>query len=387
MEINQIDERQQNINRWRLILGAQNTDGAGVGSALSSDEEAMERTLAALYDGDRQAGLGGSAPNVARWLGDIRKFFPKSVVTMMQKDALSRLNLKQMLSQPEFLEQVEPDVHLVANLLSLSRVLPEKTKETARFVVKKVVDALIDKLTYPLTSAVRGALSRSIRNRRPHYNEMDWLRTIRINLKHYLPERKTIIAEKRIGYGRKQTSLKDVILCVDQSGSMASSVVYAGIFGAVLASMPALRTRVVVFDTSVVDLTEHVADPVELLFGTQLGGGTDINRALAYCQTLVQKPDDTILVLITDLFEGGDGVDMIRRVRQITTEGVQLITLLALSDDGAPGYNHAVAAEFAELGVPAFGCTPEQFPDLMAAAIQKQDMQQWAAAQGIVVKR
>jgi len=168
---------------------------------------------------------------------------------------------------------------------------------------------------------------------------------------------------------------------------VATSVVYAGVFGAVLASLPAVRTQVVVFDTSVVDLTHELHDPVELLFGTQLGGGTDINRALAYCQTLIRQPHDTILILISDLYEGGNREEMLKRAAALAGSGVQMIALLALNDDGAPSYDHNVASAFTALGVPAFACTPDLFPELMAAAINRHDLAQWAAARNIVAAR
>ena len=246
--------------------------------------------------------------------------------------------------------------------------------------MRKVVEELERKLEEPMRSAVMGALNRSIRNRRPRHNEIDWNRTIRANLRHYQPDYHTIIPETRIGYGRKRQSLRDIILCIDQSGSMASSVVYSGVFGAVLASLPAVKTQIVVFDTSVVDLSDKLDDPVEVLFGTQLGGGTDINRALSYCQSLIQRPEQTILVLISDLIEGGVRENLLRRASSIIDSGVNLLTLLALSDDGAPVYDHQNAADLAALGSPAFACTPDLFPDLMAAAIQRRDISQWAAA-------
>ena len=181
--------------------------------------------------------------------------------------------------------------------------------------------------------------------------------------------------ERLIGYGRRTTAVqRDVVLCVDQSGSMAASVVYSGVFAAVLASMRSLRTSLVVFDTAVVDLTEELHDPVEVLFGTQLGGGTDINRAIAYSQGLITRPRDTIFVLISDLYEGGVRDEMLRRVAAMIAAGVQVIVLLALSDEGAPAYDHDNAAALAAMGVPAFACTPDAFPDLMAAAIQRQDL-------------
>lgn len=384
---------EESLRRWRLILGGQQADGTGM--KLAGNDLAMDAALEALYgsgsgDGEPgragkkgRGGLGGSAPNVARWLGDIRKFFPSSVVRVMQQDALERLNLRQMLLEPEMLAAVEPDVHLVANLLSLNSVLPAKTKETARQVVGRVVEEIERKLANPLRQAVMGSLNRAVRNRRPRHNEIDWGKTIRANLKHYQPDYHTIIPESLIGYGRKRSALRDIILCVDQSGSMATSVVYAGIFGAVLASLAAIRTRVVVFDTAVVDLTNELHDPVELLFGTQLGGGTDINRALAYCQDLIQQPHDTILVLISDLYEGGNRTEMLKRAAALVGSGVKMIALLALSDDGAPSYDHTTAETLAGMGVPAFACTPDLFPDLMAAAISNLDMGQWAASHDI----
>jgi len=375
------DPLSERLRRWRLILGGDQANGTGV--ELQGDDLSIDRALAALYDSDRRGNLGSSYPAVARWLGDIRAYFPTPVVCLLQQDALERLDLRQMLLQPELLETIEPDVHMVATLLSLSGVMPQKTKETARQVVRKVVEELERRLANPLRQAVNGALNRSAHNRRPRHNEMDWPRTIRANLKHYQPEYQTIIPETRIGFGRKRAALRNVVLCIDQSGSMAASVVYAGIFGAVLASLPALKTQVVAFDTAVVDLSELCADPVELLFGARLGGGTDINRALAYCQGLIGQPHDTILFLISDLYEGGDRDEMLKRAATLVASGVQVIALLALNDDGAPSFDHHTAAALFTLGVPAFACTPDQFPALMAAVIQRQDITQWAAANGI----
>ncbi len=380
-----LPEADERLRRWRLLLGGGEADGLGL--QLHDHDQAMDRALEALYDAERSGGLGASAPSVARWLGDIREYFPSAVVQVMQQDALDRLNLRQMLLEPEMLAAVEPDVHLAATLLALNRVMPERSKATARQVVRRVVADLERRLAQPTRQAVQGALNRAARKRRPRYNEMDWPRTIRANLKHYQPAYHSLIPETRLGYGRQRGALRDLILCVDQSGSMAASVVYAGVFGAVLASLPAVATRVVVFDTAVVDLTEDLQDPVELLFGTQLGGGTDINRALGYCQTLVRRPADTILFLISDLFEGGHRDELLKRAAALTGAGVQVVVLLALSDDGAPSFDHGVAGRLAALGIPAFACTPDLFPDLMAAAIQRQSLPAWAASNGIVVAR
>lgn len=369
--------------RWRLVLGS---DADCI--PLASPDATIDNTLNALYGAQpaaRQGGLQGSAPKVSRWLGDIRTYFPASVVQVMQKDAMERLGLQQMLLEPEMLRSVQADVHLVATLLSLNRIMPNKTRDTARQVVRKVVEELEKKLANPLRQAVSGSLNRAARNFRPRHNEIDWLRTIRANLRHYQADYQTIIPERRIGFARKGQCLRDIVLCVDQSGSMAPSVVYASVFAAVLASIKAVSTQVVVFDTAVVDLTPLLADPVDVLFGTQLGGGTDIDKALAYCQGLVKRPQDTIFVLISDLYEGGNARQMLARAKTMADSGMQMIALLALDDQGAPSYDHHHAAYFASLGIPCFACTPDKFPDLMAAAIKKQDMRQWAAQAGIAV--
>ena len=377
------DER---LRRWRLVLGGGAADGTGC--ELAGRDAAMDRTLTALYGrgpsgagaggrgegrgAERSAGLGGSAPQVARWLGDIRTYFPSSVVQVMQRDAIDRLGLSALLLEPEMLEAVEPDVHLVGTLLSLNKAMPETTKETARAVVRKVVDDLEKRLATKTRATLTGALDRSARTHRPRHRDIDWDRTIRANLKHYLPEHGTVVPERLIGYGRAAQGVKkEVVLCIDQSGSMAASVVYASVFGAVLASMRSLDTRLVVFDTAVVDLTDELDDPVDVLFGTQLGGGTDINRALAYCQSLITRPADTVVVLISDLYEGGIRDEMLKRVAAMKGAGVQFVALLALSDEGAPSYDREHAAALAALGAPAFACTPDLFPEVMAAAVER----------------
>jgi Mg-chelatase subunit ChlD len=373
------------LERWRLILGQKADTEQEV--TLTAEQKGMDAVLEALYDAQRQGSLGASSPNVNRWLGDIRRYFPKPVVQIMQRDALERLGLTQLLLEPELLASVEPDVHLVGTLLSLNKALPDKTRETARRVVKKVVEDLEKKLRNPLREAVQSALNRTVRNRRPRANEIDWRRTIYQNLKHYQPDLQTIIPEHLAGYGRKGQALRHVILLLDQSGSMAGSVVYAGILGSVLASVRSVRTNIVAFDTAVVDLTEHQHDPVELLFATQLGGGTDIAKALGYAETLVRTPQDTILVLISDLFEGGDRAEMFKKAASLRRSGAMVVALLALSDEGTPAYDHDNAAVFAALDIPAFACTPALFADLMAAAIQKRDLKNWAGENGLSVKQ
>jgi Mg-chelatase subunit ChlD len=388
----------ERLRRWRLVLGGGEADGTGQG--LAGEDAGRDNVLDALYGGpgstesgggdgatrpgSRAGGIGRSSPRVARWLGDIRRYFPAGVVSVLQRDAMERLGLAQLLLEPELLGAVQPDIHLVGTLLALRRAIPDHSRETARAVVRSVTDALEARLAAPTRQAVTGALHRAARTRRPRAGDIDWNRTIAANLRHYRPELGTVIPERLVGYGRRSPQmLRDIILCVDQSGSMAASVVYASVFGAVLASVRSLATRLVVFDTAVVDLTDELDDPVDVLFGIQLGGGTDIAGALTYCAARVTRPRDTILVLISDLFEGGDAEEMLRVAAALVASGVTVVALLALSDEGAPAYDHDHAAALAALGVPAFACTPDLFPDLMAAAVERRDLQAWTAARGL----
>jgi Mg-chelatase subunit ChlD len=373
--------------RWRLMLGEASADELDI--SLGREEQKMDGALAALYDSAeedsadparRSGGLGSSAPRVARWLGDIRTYFPTSVVQVMQRDAIERLQLTSMLLEPELLDSIQPDVHLVSSLVSLSHVMPESTKRTARAVVGQVVAEIDRRIANKTRAAVTGAVSRATRTRRPRPRDIDWSSTIRRNLDHYLPDQRTVVPERLVGYGRGANALvKEVVVAIDQSGSMAESVVYAAVFGATLASIRSVKVSVVAFDTEIADLTDQLSDPVDVLFGCQLGGGTDINRALAYCQRLITRPSESILVLISDLYEGGIADEMLRRIAELLRAGVTVVVLLALSDSGAPAYDHEHASALAALGVPTFACTPDQFPDLLALAISRGDIGQWAA--------
>jgi Mg-chelatase subunit ChlD len=374
--------------RWQLALGVDDEK-----NELSDRDRRLNTALSALYDSSnekRRGGLGASSPRVAKWLGDIREFFPTPVVQIVQKDAFERLNLKALMLEPEFLSTLEADIHLVADLIALRAAIPGKTLETARQVVRKVVDDLLRRLEHNTRETLRGALNRSQRTRRPRHADIDWPRTIRANLRHYQPQHRTVVPETLVGHTRHMKSraqLAHVILCVDQSGSMATSVVYSSIFAAVMASIPGLSTKLICFDTSIVDLTDQLADPVEVLFGVQLGGGTDINSALAYCEKQVENPTKTYLVLITDLYEGGDSKSMLARAAAIKQSGVNFIVLLALSDSGQPAYEAKHAEAIASLGCPVFACTPDQFPSMMASALTGKDLRSWAAEEDIALIR
>ncbi|MBY3432894.1 VWA domain-containing protein [Rhizobium laguerreae] len=384
------DLNQERLRRWKLALGDGDTSG------LSSSDQRMAAALSALYDTDdtpkkgQRGGLGKSSPKVAKWLGDIREFFPSPVVQVIQKDAFDRLGLQALIMEPEFLETLEADVHLVAQLMNLRGQMPPRTVETARAVIAKVVEELMKRLRGRTEETLVGALNRSKRTRRPRFSDIDWHRTINANLRHWQPEYNTIVPETLIGYSRKtrtRADLDHVMLCVDQSGSMAPSVVFASIFAAVMASLPVLSTQLVCFDTAVVDWTEQLADPVSVLFGIQLGGGTDIAGALKYCHGKIEYPSKTHMVLISDLYENGNSTEMLKHAAAIKQAGINLIVLLALSDEGRPAYDAKHASVLASMGCPVFACTPDLFPDMMAAALAKQDIAAWASANDVEVIR
>lgn len=364
--------------RWQLMLGADEELGGLRGSL-----QAMDRALGALYNTgddaeDRRGGLGASAPSVTRWLGDIRNYFPSRVVRVMQTDAIERLGVRSLLTEPEVLETLEPDVHLVATLAQLSSVIPERSRATARAVVAKVARQVEERIADRLQQSVLGALNRASRTSRPRPGDIDWNRTIAANLKNYLPEHRTVVPERLIGYGRRHLGVqREFAICLDQSGSMATSVVYASIMAGVMASLRTLRTSLVAYSTDIADLTEALADPVDVIFGAQLGGGTDTSPALEYCRRTITRPSAAVLLLISDLYDS-DPKRMLEHIARIQADGIQVVVLLTLSDDGLPFYNHDVAASLGDMGVPAFGCTPDAFPDLIAAAIQGEDLGRWA---------
>jgi Mg-chelatase subunit ChlD len=387
--------------RWRLVLGRTAEQGlsqlAGRGQMLDAEQGNLDEALGQIYGGgesdgkasrERSAGLGASAPRLAKWLGDVRSYFSKDVVAVIQKDAIERKGLKQLLFEPETLGQVTPNIEMVGTLLALKNMIPDRAKEAARDIVKSVVEEIMKRLRGGLEQAVRGALDRSRHSPMRCLPNMDWARTIRRNLKNYDKKRKVVVPETFHFFARRHRRKEwNVIVCMDQSGSMADSVVYGGVTGAIFASMPSLETHVIVFDTEVVNLTEKCHDPVDLLFGVQLGGGTDINRAVAYCQGLIHDPRKTLFILLTDLYEGGNGRELVRRMEELKAAGVKAICLLALSDSGVPAHDEAMARRFTEVGVPCFGCTPKMLPVLLEGALKGQDLFKLAKTCGVKVEK
>lgn len=375
----------QRLARWRLILGAQAQERLERMGACGLTEEQllMDQALGAIYGGDagedalsgRGAGSGPSSPRISKWLGDVRALFDREIVTVIQSDAIERRGLRQLLFEPELLQNLEPDIGLASTLMTLRDQIPKRSKESVRAFIKKIVEEINRMLENDIRRAVTAALNRRAHSPLPSAAALDYKLTIERNLKNYNPDLKTILPERFFFFDRSnRTNNWTVILDIDQSGSMVESVIFSSIMACILASMNAIKTRIVAFDTSITDLTEKSDDPVDLLYGIQLGGGTDINRSVAYCQQFIEQPAKTLFFLISDLDEGGNQASLLRRLEDMKASGVTVISLLAVSDSGSPYYSAHMAQRVSALGIPCFACTPQLLPQLLEAALKGHDL-------------
>lgn len=401
----------EQLTRWRLILGKESQDelgnmanSGGAACQLSAEQLEMDEALEAIYGGndqeitrdeweEKRIGLphgsvkGRVKPRVARWLDQIRTFFPKDVVVLLQHDAIERRGMRELLFEPEIMARVEPSIDLASAVLELKHLVPEKAKDAARDLVRRVVEELRKRLESRFAQAVRGSLDRNQHTPFRSLPNLDWTRTIRRNLKHFNPELKTIIPEEISFFQRQRRQNEwNVIIAMDQSGSMASSLIYGGIMGAILASMPAIETHVVAFNhEEVVDLTEHCSDPVDLLFGVQLGGAEDYWKATCYCERFIHTPAKTLYILIADLHDTSPNEKrFVKKMAHLLESGLRAVTLLAISDQGQPSFNESLAQKLTQLGMPCFGCIPDRLPDLLAAVLKGSNLEAFATSAGDV---
>lgn len=387
-----MDEK-EHIQKWRLILGSESQsrfDKMG-GGELSPQQDLMDQALAAIYNrresggfgtggSTRGGGSGPSNPQISKWLGDVRSLFDKELVTVIQGDAMTRCGLKQLLFEPELLENLEPDVSLASTILMLKEQIPKRSKESVRVFIKKIVEEINKLLEQDIRRAVTASLNKRKHSPIPSAAAIDYKMTISRNLKNYNKELGTIVPEHFYFFDRTSTTAANkwtVILDIDQSGSMGESVIYSSIVSCILASMSSLNTRIVAFDTNIVDLTDKSDDPVDLLFGFQLGGGTNIEKSIAYCEQYIENPAKTLFFLISDLEEGGNRAGMLRRLQEMKESGVTVICLLALADGGKPYYDAQMAQKIAAMEIPCFACNPQMLPVLLERALKGQDLKQF----------
>ncbi len=373
--------------RWRLALGpgAEKVGShfsldalRGLAAAIDVDPsrlEDLDGALSFVYE-ERSAGLGPSRPNIPRWLGALREFFRHDVIALVQKDAIEKKGLTQLLFEPETLPFLEKNVELVATLVAARGLVPDRAREAARAIVREVVDEVRKKLETEVRTAILGALRRDRTSPLRVARNIDWRRTIHRNLRGWDEGRRRLVPERFYFWQSQRRHHEwDVSILVDQSGSMAESVVYSSIMAAIFASLDVLRTRLLFFDTEIVDVTPLLDDPVDVLFTAQLGGGTDIHRAVAYAQEhFIERPEKTLLLLVSDLYEGGDRPGLLARMRQLVDSRVRVVCLLALSDSGRPAYDHDTAARLGEMGIPCFGCTPRLLPAVIDRVMRGQDL-------------
>ncbi len=377
-------ENKEILKRWRLILGSSSEDtinSLGGADPLSAEELLMDSALSQIYGGSGSgsssgmAGSGKSSPKLTKWLGDLRSLFSQTEIRVIQNDAIERCGLKQLLFEPEMLDGLEPDISTAALLLTLKDQIPTKAKDNARKYISKVVEEINRRLSDDLRRSVTSALNRREHSPIPSAAALDFSTTIRRNLANYDSGRRLLLPERFWFYERaSKAGSRTVILDIDQSGSMGESAVYSSVMGCILASINSLKTHIVAFDTAVTDLTELCSDPVDLLYGIQLGGGTDIERSVAYCSGLVSEPEKTTMFLITDLYEGGNRSGLLRRLGELRSSGVNVVVLLAISDSGRPIYDEKLAEQVAALDIPCFACPPERLPELLEAALKKHSL-------------
>ncbi len=353
-------------SRWRLILGADADPNQQV--PLEKEEKELEELLSSVYSGESGKQFGRSAPKIRSWLEGIRRHFSNDIVQLMQRDALERRGVTEMLLEPELLEKIEPNAQMVAAILQLQELLPDKTKATARQLVRKLSHEVEKKLRPSIQNAVQRTKGQRSRRIAPGEAQIDWKKTILRNLKNYQPSVQTIVPEHWYGF-RKGVKLPEVYILIDKSESMMTSAVYASIIGAVLASLKSIETHLIFFDTEIHDLTGKYQDPVDILFSVPMGGGTDIAYAVMYVGQKMKRPKSSLLFLISDLFECGDRKELVHQCQNLLSRGCKILSLLCLDDKGRPEYDAGIAHQLTGLKIPCFACNPDLFPEVLEAEL------------------
>lgn len=370
--------------RWRLALGrSAEARGIGLDAAASEEARRMGEALDFVYDGDGQgggsgvdrrgrgAGDGASQLTVPSWVEAVSELFPRQAKELLEREVIKRRGLAALLESPDVLERIEPSVELVKVLITHKGLLNDRTRGLARKVIDKVVRELKERLEIRVEQAITGALRRDRHSPRKVMRNLDLKTTLRRNLKNWDEARQRLLVE-RLWYFAAERRKRPwhIVVCVDQSGSMLESAVFSAVMASIFAELPGVRTSLVLFDTNVVDLSDKVGEPVDVLLSVQLGGGTDITKALAYCTQIVREPARTIVVLITDFYEGRPESDLVRQVRQMSDAQIRMIGLGALGYDARPEYNRSTAGKLRKVGMDILACTPEKLAECMAQIIK-----------------
>lgn len=381
-------QREQAFSRWRLVLGRFSERSLG---ALQGKDQQMDRVLDYLYgreyagrgvrmsepapgqgdeSGPRSAGLEGSRLTVPDWINQVRDLFPNDTVEVIQRHALDRYKMTELVTDPEVLQSIEPNYDLLKSVLSFKGMMKGPVLTIARRVVKQVVEDLTRKLSKEIRRALWGKLNRRRRTNLKSANNLDFKRTIRANLKNYDLENKRIMLQNMYFYSRVRRHMPwHIIMAVDCSGSMVDSVIHSAVMAGIFKGLPSMRVSLVAFDTSIIDLSEQATDPVEVLMNVQLGGGTNIGNAVRYCETLVTQPNRTIFVLVTDFCEGGPPQNLIASIRRLREAGVKVLGLVALDSQAMPAYDTELAEACADAGAEIAALTPQRLAEWLGTVI------------------
>lgn len=372
----------QLLRRWRLALGRY-AERSLPSSDLSRADLRTDRALDYLYAREMEKrglrrgksdGRGGSLDPTSLtplgWLGELRDLFPQSVYETVQAHAIDNLGMSELLSDPAVLDALEPNRDLLKALIAFKGAANPEAREKIREVTRKVVEEILRQLRPRIEAALAGKPNRFRRSQLKSMQNFAWRETIRDNLKNWDSERGRIVADRLRFHGRSRRRLPwTIILCVDQSGSMLSSTIYAAVMASILAALPSVEVKLVVFDTAIVDLSSEAHDPVEVLMSVQLGGGTNIGAATEYCEGLVTQPSRTIFVLISDFEEGAPVGRLLSAVRRMASARITMLGLGALSDDAAPVYDRRMAERLAGCGMEIAALTPDRFAEWIGARI------------------
>lgn len=359
------------VSRWRLVLG-KSAEQVGISCGGDPEASAAQAAIDFVFQGDdRGAGSGDSALTVPTWIDAVSELFPRQAKEVLERELISRRGISELLDHPRLLEKIEPNVELVKTLLTHKDLLDPRARVLARKIIDQVVAQLKRQLEVRIESAITGALRKDRHSPRRVFRNLDLKKTLRKNLHNWDDERRRLLVEQLFYFAAERNKRPwHIVVCVDQSGSMLDSAIFSAVMASIFAELPAVKTSLVLFDTNVVDLSAEVGSPVDVLLKVQLGGGTDITQALVYCAGLVAEPARTIVVLITDFFEGRDEQDLIDQVRVMADSGVRMIGLGALGYDARPEYNRSTAGKCRKNGMDILACTPERLAEAMAEIIR-----------------
>jgi hypothetical protein len=359
------------LARWRLVLG-KGAEKQGIGTGGDADADAVEQVLGFVYEEEsRGGGRERSTLTVPRWIDAVAELFPREAKEVLERELIARRGVAGLLEEPKLLEKIEPNVEIVKTLLTHRGLLNEKTRGLARKIIDQVVQQLKDQLRIAIETTITGAIRRDRHSPRKVFRNLDLKTTLRRNLRNWDEERGRLLVDRTWFHAAERNRRPwHVVVCVDQSGSMLESAIFSAVMASIFAELPSVRTSLVLFDTQVVDLSSQVGSPVDVLLQIQLGGGTDITQALAYCAGLVREPARTIVVLITDFYEGRAEEDLVRQVRAMAQGGVRMVGLGALGYDARPQINRSTANKCRKVGMDVLVCTPEKLAECMARIIR-----------------